>query len=881
MRVNPNIIIILLSAILLLSSCASGSNQPLGPSSNKSIQRGSDSKSKQPVSDMSDSISAEEQEKEYTGYEQLDGLGYIEDGTAWDSDSSGELPADEPTISARRMVFDKEQIEAAHEGFAVGKAQEEPAEEADSIVADELNAPGGIHFERLEKKTDEAELKEKDKGSGGFGGGGGGGRSKRDDSRIEALAGAIDPAAPKPEKAETERANEVSLQEFRIRSRFPEIIFYHPNLITDINGETGFTFPAQDAITEYAIDIHAASQDGEWGYGQSTFKTFQPFFIEFNPPTRIYTNDKLELNAAIFNYLDKPLTVKISAIISGGISLDTESFSPITVNAKTVVDYPITILANEIGRASITLTAVSSDTTDSLRRSINVLPDYPEKLLNEEGMLKSGGGVIEIQIPQDAEIMPDNFTLRILSDTTLGALSHLRELESEPHGSLTRSLSMWLSAITAYEQLNNRSLLTDDLKNELTRSIDSAWLRILAFRHETGFSFFPGDMSDTSDIANIIILDSFHKVDSKYIYDQKLLDQMEFLVTVVFETKSNPLNDRLYAACVLTESDKIDPYIKKRIIEFLKSPQVSLSSDLNAIALSSRCSASLGQKVDFNKADKLFESWTAMQNVQSSGAPLSGFSTIAAYSSVSNHLNFLTAFNNVQSPLNPSQTMIKSRIFSVVKNAAFSSEVSPLERSYARLQLLDSKETGSMMGKVDSVIINGSSYDLDDDSSSLEIPISLNPGKNTIKIKTQENISYYQIMGRYYQKSKSGKSDIIDYSFPRKPDQDMTFNAKLTIYDPEAVFKKESIIRLPLPCGVKPIDSPTVLAKRLGASYAEIRTNEIILYYNNIKSKPFYANNIPMKAAFNGEFFLPPPEVINISGQIENSNSTGSHIKWL
>ncbi|MFH1513938.1 MAG: alpha-2-macroglobulin family protein, partial [bacterium] len=470
-------IIFLISSVIFLTSCSSMSKEASRPSIREQSRTGSDSKSLEHVSDLSESTAENE---EFDADEQPGASGYLGDDASRDTDLKSEIPADEPVESAKRMDLEKKQVEPEFESFAVGKSQGEYPDETDSIVADELNAPAEHASENLALNKEDREMNAKDKG---LEGGGGTARVRRDERTTEESTEAPMMPEPQPPAPESEQEKEVSLQEFRIRSRFPEIIFYHPNLITDINGETGFTFPAQDAITEYAIDVHAASEDGEWGYGQSSFKTFQPFFIEFNPPTRIYTRDKLELNAAIFNYLDKPMTVNISADISGGISLDTDSFPPITVNAKTVVDYPITVSANKTGKASITLTAISSDTRDSIRRSITVLPNYPEKPLNHEGMLKSGGDAIEIQIPQDAETMPNDFTLRILSDTTLGALTDLRKLENEPHGSLTRSLAIWLSAISAYDQLDKKALLDDDLKNELNQSIDSAWLRILAFRH--------------------------------------------------------------------------------------------------------------------------------------------------------------------------------------------------------------------------------------------------------------------------------------------------------------------------------------------------------------------------------------------------------------
>ena len=763
---------------------------------------------------------------------------------------------------------EKKGITPEMQSFEIEESGEETYTDAENAppedIAPELPAPSGEMVEEKELSEDK---------SRNLGGGGGGGR-------IKAIAPMLDEAASEtelrggsgePATMLDSEDKKVSIKQFRIRSRFPEIAFYHPGLVTDIHGETGFSFKAQDAITEYAINVHAASDRGEWGYGKASFRTFQPFFIEFNPPSKLHTNDTIKASAAIFNYTGYSLTVSVSAKTNSEILSVSSGSGMVTVPSGKVVEYPLTIKATKDGKASITITASSGDILDSIRRQISIYPDLPEKRISRDGLLKANGGEISLEIPSDAKVMPDDIRLRIFNDPTYGALTDLRNLESEPHASLTRALSIWLMATFAYDKLAENALLTDDLKEELERSIDTAWLRLLAFRNEDGFSIFPN--ANHNKIADLIALESMRKMNKKYIYDENVLKQLEMNAAMIFESPNESVGDRLYAACLIAESDKIDPNVKKRIGEFVESSTVNFSSDPLIICLSLRCAAAVGNDPDFNKIEKAAN--IPMQNVQSMNVPLSNISSIHDNESIFNLLNLFIAIESSSGSVRNNYESVITDIIQAIEDAAFASDISPIERIISIMMISKSKHLQFKKRGVESVKVNDKDVSFDVDSSWYEIPISLKAGLNTISIKSELSEARYQISGRYFQKQSGSDSDNVKYSFPDKLNSDRTFNATFAVYDPKSVIKRESVIRLPLPCGVKPIDSADVLAQKLGAEYAEISSDEIILYYSQTAPDIHEERFIPMKANFNGEFYLAPPTVEDIRGVVDIQTDSG------
>ncbi len=849
MRINTFHVLLLIALICFVTSCSTSSKE------RKSMMNKATRSYDSEMSEGAASIDTMEEfsDDDETARKDQKGFYYDEEESKKKSQ-----PVDKLSMKSNAEMEELEpemhrfEIEGTDEEAIIG-AEKTPSEDS----APALPAPSG---EMVEEKELSADV------SRSFGGG------------LAARGTMLDEGAS--EEATTVRDDEekkLPIKQFRIRSRFPEIAFYHPGLVTDIHGETGFAFEAQDAITEYAINVHAASDRGEWGYGTASFRTFQPFFIEFDPPSKLHTNDTIKASAAIFNYTGYSVTVSVSAKTNSDILSVTSRNGMVTVPSGKVVEYPLTINAKKDGKASITITAFSGNIRDSIRRQISIYPDLPEVRISRDGTLLNGVSEISFEIPEDAKVMQDDFRLRIFNDPTYGALTDLRNLENEPHASLTRALSIWLMATFAYDELAENALLTDELKEELADSIDSAWLRLLAFRREDGFSIYPNANHDM--LADLIVLESMRKVNPKYIYDENILKQVERNVALVFESQNESVGDRLYAACLIAESDKLDPNVKKRIEELIDSSSVNFSSDPLIVCLSLRCAAAVGQKPDFNKIEKAAN--IPMQNVQRMNVPLSNINSMYESDSKFNLLNLFIAIQSSSGSVGNNYESVIADTIQAIENAAFLSDISPLERIFAIMMISKSKRLQIEKSKVESIKVNDKNVAFDTDSSWYEIPISLKPGLNTININAKLNNVRYQISGRYFQKQSESDSDNIEYSFPDKLNPDRTFNAKFAVYDPKRVIKRESVIRLPLPCGVKPIDSAYVLAQKLGAEYAEITSDEIILYYSKAAPDIHEERLIPMKATFNGEFYLPPPTVENIRGAVDIQTNSGAQISWL
>ncbi|MCD6217883.1 hypothetical protein J7L05_08500 [bacterium] len=774
--------------------------------------------------------------------------------------------------SAIKRSSEMNEIEPEIQRFEIEETGEETYPDAENAppedIAPPIPAPSGEMVEDEELSIEKTRS---------FGVGGSGGRIKTKAPMLDESASETELPSASEEPATMLDIEEKTapIKQFRIRSRFPDIAFYHPGLVTDIHGETGFAFEAQDAITEYSINVHAASDRGEWGYGTASFRTFQSFFIEFNPPSKLHTNDTIKASAAIFNYTGYSVTVNVSSKTNSDILSVTSGNGMVTVPSGKVVEYPLTIKALNDGEASVTITASAGDIRDSIRRQIVIHPDLPEKRISRDGLLKAGGDEISLEIPPDAKVMQDDFRLRIFNDPTYGALTDLRNLENEPHASLTRALSIWIMTSFAYDSLDENALLTDELKEELAASIDSAWLRLLAFRNEDGFSIFPN--ANHNKIADLIVLESMRKVNKKYIYDENIMRQLEMNASLIFESPNESIGDRLHAACLIAESDKIDPNVKNNIEEFIESSTVKFSSDPLIICLSLRCAVAIGQELDLNKLEKIAN--VPMQNVQRMNVPLSNISSIHDNDSIFNLINLFIAIKGTNKPIDKKHMSEISKVNVKIDNAAFASDISPLEKAIAIMII--SKFKSFEPQKIESVKVNDKDISFDDYSLWSEIPITLKPGLNTINVNTKLKNVRYQISGRYFQKQSGSDSDNLKYSFPNKLNTDRTFNATFAVYAPKRVIKKESIIRLPLPCGVKPIDSAYVLAQRLGAEYAEITSDEIILYYSQAAPDIHEERFIPMKAKFNGEFYLAPPTVEDIRGAVDIPTNSGSQISWL
>ena len=164
-------------------------------------------------------------------------------------------------------------------------------------------------------------------------------------------------------------------QTIRVRSYFPETLFVDPSVITDASGRAMIDLDMADSITTWRMSALANSADGLLGSTTAGLTVFQDFFVDIDFPATLTRGDQVSVPVAIYNYLDIPQTVVLTAenadwvrFLNGGTV--TVPLDPGQVDA---VYFDVEVLT--VGPHALTVAARGSAMADAVRRQVLVEPD--------------------------------------------------------------------------------------------------------------------------------------------------------------------------------------------------------------------------------------------------------------------------------------------------------------------------------------------------------------------------------------------------------------------------------------------------------------------------------------------------------------------------
>src|SRR5207247_5900424 len=90
----------------------------------------------------------------------------------------------------------------------------------------------------------------------------------------------------------------------RLREYFPETLLWAPSVETGADGRAELKFKLADNITTWRVAVTGSSEAGDIGNATADIRSFQPFFIDHDPPRILTQGDELQLPATVRNYLD-------------------------------------------------------------------------------------------------------------------------------------------------------------------------------------------------------------------------------------------------------------------------------------------------------------------------------------------------------------------------------------------------------------------------------------------------------------------------------------------------------------------------------------------------------------------------------------------------
>jgi uncharacterized protein YfaS (alpha-2-macroglobulin family) len=277
----------------------------------------------------------------------------------------------------------------------------------------------------------------------------------------------------------------------RLRQFFPETMYVNPALITDERGQVTATVEMADSITTWRLQALASSQRGQLGSATHPLRVFQDFFIDIDLPVALTQNDEISIPIAVYNYLTKPQTVKLSLEQQPWFELvkdEPEKSLDIAASDIRVVYYRIR--AQKIGTHALTVHARGSRLSDAIKRQIEVLPDGEERRDTWNDRLE---GTVEKTVTIPKEAIPDASTIlvKIYPGLLSQAVEGLDSMLRMPFGCFEQTSSVTYPNVLVLDYLKSTHQAKPEIQMKAEQYINVGYQRLVSFEVKGGgFSWF-------------------------------------------------------------------------------------------------------------------------------------------------------------------------------------------------------------------------------------------------------------------------------------------------------------------------------------------------------------------------------------------------------
>jgi CD109 antigen len=297
----------------------------------------------------------------------------------------------------------------------------------------------------------------------------------------------------------------------RLRKYFPETLLWKPEVITDDHGRVHLDFPMADNITAGSMSVIASTEVGQVGVAQKELRTFQPFFIEHNPPKVLTEGDQISLPVVFRNYSDKQQTLLAELKSDAWFSMLSPAQQNVTVAAGGDTNAVFTFKAiAQANPGKQRVTARNDETGDAVEREVQVHPDGQEISFTAGRLLAGENQTLEIQVPSTAIPGSTDAELRIYPNLIAHVLDAMDGIAKKPAGCAEQITSIGYVSLQALQLLKKASVdaATKDSRAQIyagaLKSQDAYALLPSLQQADGGFSYWGNTSADVSLTAYVL-----------------------------------------------------------------------------------------------------------------------------------------------------------------------------------------------------------------------------------------------------------------------------------------------------------------------------------------------------------------------------------------
>jgi hypothetical protein len=232
-----------------------------------------------------------------------------------------------------------------------------------------------------------------------------------------------------------------SLSTPRLREFFPETLVWSPELETGRDGTARLKFKLADNITTWKMSVIASTEDGRLGTAEEEFLSFQPFFVEHDPPRVLTEGDEISLPVVLRNYLPKPqgvdVEMKPESWFTFGGAARKHSQVPAGDAARPTFDFRAVASVTD-GKQRVT--ALGHEASDAIEKPVTVHPDGEERSVTD-GALVTDSGAISVNVPADVVRGSLRGELKVYPNLAAHVLEGVEAIMSRPYGCGEQTIS--------------------------------------------------------------------------------------------------------------------------------------------------------------------------------------------------------------------------------------------------------------------------------------------------------------------------------------------------------------------------------------------------------------------------------------------------------
>ncbi|MBK8810660.1 MAG: carboxypeptidase regulatory-like domain-containing protein [Acidobacteria bacterium] len=291
----------------------------------------------------------------------------------------------------------------------------------------------------------------------------------------------------------------------RVRDYFAETLVWSPELVTDKSGRAELKFKMADSLTTWKMYVVGSDTSGAFGVVEKELMTFQPFFVELEPPRVLTEGDEIALPVPVRNYTKGAKKVSVAlapndwsqALDGGSQKLEIPSNSTRSGVFRFRASVPVVD-----GKQKVT--ALAGKDGDAVEKPVTVRPNGKE-------IVESKSSLFQKETSFDLEFPANSFPATRRAEIKLypNMFAHVAEsvdgLLKRPYGcgeQTTSSTYPNLLILRIEKELGRE--IDPRIRNQAKVFLDEGYKRLLNYQTDTGFGYWNGGEPDVALTAYVL-----------------------------------------------------------------------------------------------------------------------------------------------------------------------------------------------------------------------------------------------------------------------------------------------------------------------------------------------------------------------------------------